>query len=180
MGEVVPAHTWPTLLPHPLALCCNYPVSKRHSASIVATSTVRIHLSWLKRPCITQTLYTHFVSSVIGRGDIYLFKKYKCHITNVIPPKSFDINIYPCKFTGCFVKLHFTKQPVDQHRLTYTIYMDKAHHWALYHMWFQNKSELYIFIYIYSIRDDIDHNINKYIQILHLLRRKCLLVCLHL
>ena len=24
-----------------------------------------------------------------------------------------------------------------------------AHHWALYHMWFQNKSELYIYIYIY-------------------------------
>ena len=26
--------------------------------------------------------------------------------------------------------------------------MHKAHHWALYHMWFQNKSELYIYIYI--------------------------------
>ena len=27
--------------------------------------------------------------------------------------------------------------------LTYTIFMYKAHHWALYHMWFQNKSDLY-------------------------------------
>ena len=29
-------------VPHPLALCCNYPVSKCPSASIVATSTVRV------------------------------------------------------------------------------------------------------------------------------------------
>ena len=42
MGEVVPAHTSPTLLPHPLALCCNYPVSKCFSASIIVTSTVRV------------------------------------------------------------------------------------------------------------------------------------------
>ena len=28
--------------PHPLALCCHYPVSKCHSASIVVTSTVRV------------------------------------------------------------------------------------------------------------------------------------------
>ena len=42
MGEVVPARTSPTLLPHPLALCCHYPVSKYCSASIVVTSTVRI------------------------------------------------------------------------------------------------------------------------------------------
>ena len=39
MGEVVPARTSPTLLPHPLALCCHYPVSKCPSASIVVTST---------------------------------------------------------------------------------------------------------------------------------------------
>ena len=42
MGEVVPARTSPTLLPHPLALCCHYPVSKCPSASIVATGTVRV------------------------------------------------------------------------------------------------------------------------------------------
>ena len=29
---------------HPLALCCNYPVSKCPSASIVATSTLRVNL----------------------------------------------------------------------------------------------------------------------------------------
>ena len=38
----MPARTSPTLLPHPLALCCHYPVSKCRSASIVATSTVRV------------------------------------------------------------------------------------------------------------------------------------------
>ena len=43
MGEVVPARTSPTLLPHPLALCCHYPVSKCCSASIVMTSTVRVN-----------------------------------------------------------------------------------------------------------------------------------------
>ena len=42
MGEVLPARTSPTLLPHPLALCCHYPVSKCCSASIVVTSTVRV------------------------------------------------------------------------------------------------------------------------------------------
>ena len=40
----MPAHTSPTLLPHPLALCCHYPVSKCCSASIVATGTVRVNL----------------------------------------------------------------------------------------------------------------------------------------
>ena len=42
MGEVVPARTSLTLLPHPLALCCHYPVSKCRSASIVATGTVSV------------------------------------------------------------------------------------------------------------------------------------------
>ena len=42
MGEVVPAHTSPTLLPPSLALCCHYPVSKCCSASIVVASTVRV------------------------------------------------------------------------------------------------------------------------------------------
>ena len=42
MVEVVPARTSPTLLPHPLALCCNYPVSKCPSASTVVISTVRV------------------------------------------------------------------------------------------------------------------------------------------
>ena len=42
MGEVVPARTSPTLLPHPLALCCHYPVSKCCSASIVVTGTVSV------------------------------------------------------------------------------------------------------------------------------------------
>ena len=45
MGEVVPARTSLTLPPHPLALCCNYPVSKCSSASIVATSTLRVNIA---------------------------------------------------------------------------------------------------------------------------------------
>ena len=49
MVEVVPARTSPALLrrpyfPHPLALCCDYPVSKCPSASIVVTGTVRVNL----------------------------------------------------------------------------------------------------------------------------------------
>ena len=51
MGEVVPARTSPTLLPHPLALCCHYPVSKCCSASIVATSTLRV-----KQKCVCPHL----------------------------------------------------------------------------------------------------------------------------
>ena len=38
----MPARTSPTLPPHPLALCCHYPVSKYCSASIVVTSTLRV------------------------------------------------------------------------------------------------------------------------------------------
>ena len=43
MGEVVLARTSPTLLPHPLALCCHYPVSKCPSASIAMTGTLRVN-----------------------------------------------------------------------------------------------------------------------------------------
>ena len=43
MGEVVPARTSPTLLPHPLALCCNYPLLKCLSASIIIASTLRVN-----------------------------------------------------------------------------------------------------------------------------------------
>ena len=43
MGEVVPARIpRRPYFPHPLALCCHYPVSKYCSASIVVTSTVRV------------------------------------------------------------------------------------------------------------------------------------------
>ena len=55
MGEVVPARTSPTLLPHPLALCCHYPVSKCPSASIVATSTVRVNLQQIMFVCLAET-----------------------------------------------------------------------------------------------------------------------------
>ena len=54
MGEVVPARTSPPYLPHPLALCCNYPVSKCPSASIVVTSTLRVnYFQWFVRECVT-------------------------------------------------------------------------------------------------------------------------------
>ena len=48
MGEVVPARTSPTLLPHPLALCCHYPVSKCRSAWIAVTGTLRVK-NWVLR-----------------------------------------------------------------------------------------------------------------------------------
>ena len=54
LGEVVPARTSLTLLPHPLALCCHYPVSKCRSASIAVTGTIRVNLQlWIEslRPC---------------------------------------------------------------------------------------------------------------------------------
>ena len=66
MGEVVPARTSPTLLPHPLALCCHYPVSKCCSASIVVTGTLRVNrlscaatnnwppISWLVKLCVNK------------------------------------------------------------------------------------------------------------------------------
>ena len=43
MGEVVPALPRRPYFPHPLALCCNYPVSKCPSASVVVTSTLRVN-----------------------------------------------------------------------------------------------------------------------------------------
>ena len=46
MGEVVLARTSPTLLPHPLALCCHYSVSKCRSASIAVTGTLRVKVSF--------------------------------------------------------------------------------------------------------------------------------------
>ena len=40
--------------------------------------------------------------------------------------------------------------------------MYKAHHWALYHMWFQNKSDLYDLIYIYIANDEnINYKLSK-------------------
>ena len=59
MGEVVPARTSPTLLPHPLALCCHYPVSKCCSASIAVTGTVRVkkihYINYIYMLCCQST-----------------------------------------------------------------------------------------------------------------------------
>ena len=60
MGEVVPARTSPTLLPHPLALCCRYPVSKCRNASIAMIGTLRVKtgrvISAEGIECMTDTL----------------------------------------------------------------------------------------------------------------------------
>ena len=37
-----------------------------------------VKLGWLKRLCVKETLYTHFASSLIGRGKVSSFLKYKC------------------------------------------------------------------------------------------------------
>ena len=66
MGEVVPARTSPTLLPHPLALCCHYPVSKCRSASIAVTGTLRVNI-------ITGASFgseTHCASKLILRKSL--------------------------------------------------------------------------------------------------------------
>ena len=39
----------------------------------------------------------------------------------------------------------------------YTIFMYKAHHWALYHMWFQNKSDLYDIHYTWNNKKKEQH-----------------------
>ena len=72
MGEVVPARTSPTLLPHPLALCCHFPVSKCCSASIAVTGTVRVKLA----------IWVHLTFMVFKFGEchvwhfVFIFKHY--------------------------------------------------------------------------------------------------------
>ena len=48
-------------------------------------------------------IYSGITCGRVLNGELYTCKLYKL------------INL--CWSTGCFVKLHFTKQPVDQHRL---------------------------------------------------------------
>ena len=48
--------------PHPLALCCHYPVSKCRSASIVVTSTVRVNFCNL---CVMKFITLHQEYNVI-------------------------------------------------------------------------------------------------------------------
>ena len=59
MGEVVLARISPTLPPHPLALCCNYLVSKCPSASIVATSTLRVNFHFYAYIQLRYILESH-------------------------------------------------------------------------------------------------------------------------
>ena len=44
----------------------------------ISTMLKAVKLGWLKRLCIKQTLCTNFASSLIGRGEVYSFMKYKC------------------------------------------------------------------------------------------------------
>ena len=97
MGEVVPARTLPTLLPHPLALCCHYPVSMCCSASIVVTSTVRVnavdcvaeHLSLpnytlCKKAAIHQIWHVPVMFTLqeaVASANIH---QRKCHIWNIV------------------------------------------------------------------------------------------------
>ena len=60
MGEVVPART--PYFPHPLALCCHYPVSKCPSASIVATGTVRVNIPLAPLPTDVLVIDPHGLS----------------------------------------------------------------------------------------------------------------------
>ena len=78
MGEVVPARTSPTLHPHTLPLCSNYPVKKCPSASIVVTSTlplVNSSLSWVE----LNVAYQHMDDN----GHSVSWKHYKYSLYNV-------------------------------------------------------------------------------------------------
>ena len=44
MGEVVSLVPRQPYFPHPLAMCCHYPVLKCHSASIAVTGTLRVKM----------------------------------------------------------------------------------------------------------------------------------------
>ena len=50
--------------PHPLALCCHYPVSKCHSASTTVTGTVRVKTKQ-KRKVFATTCTTGRVLSLL-------------------------------------------------------------------------------------------------------------------
>ena len=72
--EVVPARTSQTLLPHPLALCCHYPVSKYCSASIAVTSTVRVK--------------SLFMCQIIRHNyDINCITRTVCRVFSVVTPR---------------------------------------------------------------------------------------------
>ena len=80
MGEVVPARSSPTLLPHPLALCCHCPVSKCRSASIVVTSTVRVNCGPnIECLIILKLIFVHLNSLSLTLG----FYKQSCRCNNV-------------------------------------------------------------------------------------------------
>ena len=72
MGEVVPARTSPTLLPHPLALCSHYPVSKCCSASIAVTSTVRVKNKKIKNKPSCVWIYVWY--------EVWLIITVQCYI----------------------------------------------------------------------------------------------------
>ena len=84
MGEVVPARTSPTLLPHPLALCCHYPVSKYGSASIVATGDLRVK-------CHSGQTRRRIVPLVLPDTDIVPIRKISC--CNLIRKQSVSLAI---------------------------------------------------------------------------------------
>ena len=77
MGEVVPARTSPTLLPHPLALCCDYPVSKCRSASIAVTGTVRVNKMALELCCHLHVFFpltqqeTNVIQEQVAQNKIF-------------------------------------------------------------------------------------------------------------
>ena len=71
MGEVVPARTSLTLLPHPLALCCHYPVSKCRSASIAVTGTLRVKCACSQQISLTNSYAVYYLSDVIVVFTLY-------------------------------------------------------------------------------------------------------------
>ena len=105
---------------------------QRLSRSLIATRTWNAWVEWGYR--VFWLMVTLFTRATPGTpASIYIIQIY----SGITCGRVLNGELYTCKLyklinlcwsTGCFVKLHFTpeahftKQPVDQHRLTYICY----------------------------------------------------------
>ena len=125
MREVVPARTSPTLHPHPLPLCCNYPVQKCPSASIVVTSTLRVKSLTFHEAKIVpaSTLMTLILLEL---SQTWMKIGFRDRFRSAIP------------------NLPLQNVKHAQIRLgTKLNCVSKALPWGLYHVWFHNIFELH-------------------------------------
>ena len=86
-------------LPHPLALCCNYRVSKCPSASIVATSTLRVNR------CIATMQAIHGPTCIGYMYPLSEHEKILQMIWNFIMPKASIFLKALCNILSAIIKL---------------------------------------------------------------------------